>query len=140
MMKVVRRNVPGTRSAVLVPAAWRVSAEPEVGLLAVEDVPGRFAASFSAVLEAGRTDGLVNPVASATAPLVAPAVVDVRADERGVEILVCHLAGGISATALQRQVLVAEGLLVLTVTAATSRWAELGGLADELVDSLEAAA
>jgi hypothetical protein len=70
---------------------------------------------------------------------VAPALLDGAVGEGRADVLLCHLAGGISATARQRQVVVAEGLLVLTFTAATSRWAELADLADEVLDSLEPA-
>jgi hypothetical protein len=69
--------------------------------------------------------------------LLAPLLLDVREREDGVDVLLCHLAGGISATALQRQVVVPEGLLVLTFTAATSRWVELAPLAEKLLNSLE---
>lgn len=138
-MKLLPRSVPGSRARVLVPEPWHVTAEPDGGLFAVEDVPGRFATSLVAVLDPGRTEQLEDPVGAATAPLVTPAVIDVRTGERGTDVLVCHLAGGISATALQRQVVVPEGLLVLTVTAATARWTEVADLAGELLDSLEPA-
>jgi hypothetical protein len=108
--------------------------------MVVEDVEGQFAASFSTVLDPTQHHVPADPGDAATLMLLAPLILDVRPAERSADVLVCHLAGGVSATARQRQVVVPEGLLVLTFTAATSRWAELAGLADELLGSLEAAA
>jgi hypothetical protein len=124
---------------VLVPEDWRVvTSGTDPGLVAVENATGRFAASLTVVLEPGRTELPAAPLASATAALVAPTVIDVRTGEADLDVLLCHLVGSVSATARQRQVVVDEGLLVLTVTAATSRWVETAPLADELLDSLEA--
>jgi hypothetical protein len=138
-MTLTPRPIPGCRAQVRVPEDWHVLPGTEAGLVAVEAVPGRFAASVTAVLERGQTEPPADPVASATALLVTPVVLDVRAGEGDAEVLLCHLAGGISATARQRQVVVDDGLLVLTVTAATSRWAEVADVADRILDSLEAA-
>jgi hypothetical protein len=139
-MTLVETVVPGTASSVRVPEDWRVTADPEIGLLAVEDVTGRFASSLTTVLDPTQRALSDAPAQAAMAMLVAPALLDGAVGEGRADVLLCHLAGGISATARQRQVVVAEGLLVLTFTAATSRWAELADLADEVLDSLEPAA
>jgi hypothetical protein len=133
------QEVPGTTATVRVPADWRTRTEPDLGLLSVEDVTGSFASSLSTVLDPTQHALSEAPARAAMAALVAPALIDAEAGEGRADVVVCHLAGGISATARQRQVVVPEGLLVLTFTAATSRWAELAGLADELIDSLEVA-
>jgi hypothetical protein len=136
-MNTTLHPVPGTGLGIRVPAEWRVAADPAVGLLAVEDVERRFATTLTTVLDPAQRELPAAPARSAMALLVAPSLLDVEVGERGVDVLVCHLAGGVSATARQRQVVVPEGLLVLTFTAATSRWAELAGLAVETLDSLE---
>jgi hypothetical protein len=138
-MNLIEHQLPGTGARLRLPAGWRTSADPEVGLLSVEDVERRFASTVTAALDADRSELPAAPASAAMGMLVAPVLLDVQASEHGVDLLLCHLAGGISATARQRQVVVPEGLLVLTFTAATSRWAEVAGLADELLDSLERA-
>jgi hypothetical protein len=139
-VRLVETTVPGTTSTVRLPELWRTSVDPAIGLLSVEDVIGRFAASLTATLDPGQHALPEAPARDAMTVLVAAALLDTHVEEGRADVLVCHLAGGISATALQRQVVVAEGLLVLTFTAATSRWAELAPLADELLDSLERSA
>ena len=138
-MTLVETAVPGTTSTLRVPDDWRVTAEPGVGLLAVEDVTGRFASSLSTALDPTQRALPEAPAHEAMSALVAPALLDASAGGGRADVLLCHLAGGISATARQRQVVVPEGLLVLTFTAATSRWADVADLADELLDSLEQA-
>jgi hypothetical protein len=133
-------DIGGTSLTLGVPDGWRTSVEPHLGLLSVEPVEGRFAATFTALLEPGRREMVENPAAAATAMLLAPVLLDLRLTDTSADVLVCHLAGPISVTAIQRQVIVAEGLLALTFTAATSRWGELCGLADEVLDSIGAAA
>jgi hypothetical protein len=136
-MKTVVHAVPGTALAVRVPDAWQSTADPRFGLMSIEDVTGRFAASFTTVLDRSARELPPSPAAAAVNSLVAPVILDVDAREDGVDLLLCHLAGSISATARQRQVLFPDGLVVLTFTAATSRWLDLADLADTLLDSLE---
>jgi hypothetical protein len=139
-MSLVRTPVPGASSTVGVPGTWQTSADPAVGLLAVEPATGRFAASLTAAVDPTRQALPDAPAQEAMTVLVAPLLLDSDTAEGCADVLLCHLAGGISATVRQRQVVVPEGLLVLTVTAATSRWAEVADLAEELLDSLEPAA
>jgi hypothetical protein len=136
-MTTVTQAIPGTTATVRVPGDWRTATDPAMGLLSVEDVTGRFASSLTTVLDPTQHALSEAPARAAMAALVAPALIDADAAEGRADVLVCHLAGGISATARQRQVVIPEGLLVLTFTGATSRWAELAPLADELIDSLE---
>ena len=136
-MKTVVQPVPGTALDVRVPDAWQSTADPRLGLVSIEDVKGRFAASFTTVLDPTARELPPSPAAAAMNSLVAPVLLDVDARKDGVDLLLCHLAGDISATARQRQVLFPDGLVVLTFTAATSRWVDLADLADTLLDSLE---
>jgi hypothetical protein len=137
-MNLLEHPVPGTCATVRLPGDWRTSADVEIGLLSVEDVDRRFAATLTTTLDREQHQLPAAPAGEAMSMLVTPALLDVQVAEHGVDLLLCHLAGGISATARQRQVVVPEGLLVLTFTAATSRWAELADLADEVLGSLEA--
>jgi len=136
-VNTLTQQIPGTTSTVRVPADWRTTTDPGIGLLAVEDMTGRFASSLTTMLDPTQHALSQAPARAAMAGLVAPALLDTDGGEGRADVLVCHLAGGISATAKQRQVVVPEGLLVLTFTAATSRWAVLAPVADELLDSLE---
>lgn len=136
-MNTVAQQVPGTASSIRLPAAWRTSADSSVGLLAIEDVSGRFATSLTATLDPTQHALPQEPGRAAAAMLVTPLLLDEQVTGERADLLLCHLAGGVSATARQRQIVVPEGLLVLTFTAATSRWTELADLAAELLDSLE---
>ena len=138
-MTLVRTPVPGSSATVGVPEGWRTSADPAVGLLAVEDVRGRFASSLTAAVDPTRQALPDAPAREAMTVLVGPLLLDSDTSEGRADVLLCHLAGGISATVRQRSVVVPEGLLVLTVTAATSRWTEVADLAEELLGSLEPA-
>jgi hypothetical protein len=135
-MSTATHEVPGTTLSVRLPQDWRTAVDPAVGLLSVEPVVDRFAATLTTVLDTSEHELPTAPAASAMAMLVAPALLDVEQGEGRIDVLLCHLAGGVSATARQRQVVVPEGLLILTFTAATSRWHELAGLADATLDSL----
>jgi hypothetical protein len=132
--------VPGTDTTLGMPVGWRTATDPDVGLLSVEPGEGRFVASVVVSVDRSQHEALPDPAAAAALMLLAPVVIDVETADDRVDVLICHLAGSISATALQRQVLVEEGLLVVTFTAATSRWSELCDLAREVVDSIGAAA
>jgi hypothetical protein len=136
----VRTALPGTGTTLGVPARWRTATDPVSGLLSVEPDTGRFLASVTVVLDRSRHEALPDPVAAATAMLVAPAVVHVDLDGGAVDLVVCHLAGSVSATMRQRQLLIPEGMLAVTFTAATSRWSELCAVADEVMDSIGVAA
>jgi hypothetical protein len=135
-----RTPIPGTSSSVAVPADWQTSTGSAAGLISVEPAEGRFAANVTVLLDTAPRLPLPEAVAAVTAPLVAPVLVDVQGRDDGFDLVICHLAGPLSVTARQRQVVVAEGLLVVTFTAATSRWSELCGLAGEVLDSIGAAA
>ena len=137
MVTLTETSLPATSLTVGLPSTWTATDGPDGGLLAVEDVAGRFAASVSALVVRDAPEIPADAVAATMAPLVAPQLLHLRADEGMVEFLLCHLVAEYSVTALQRQVLTDEGLVVLTVTTATSRWSELADLAVEVLDSLE---
>lgn len=136
----VTTAIPGTAATLGLPAEWRTAADPGIGLLSVEPGDGRFVSSVVVSLDRSRHEPLQEPAAVATVLLVAPVVTRVRAGADGVDVVFCHLVGSISATARQRQVVIPEGLLVITFTAATSRWSEQCALADEVFDSIRVAA
>lgn len=139
-MTLTRSTLPGTPISIGVPAEWRTSSDDQVGLLAVEDVTGRFAASVNVLVVPGADEVPAEAVGATMAPLVAPQLLHLHAEDDSVEFLLCHLVVEFSVTLLQRQVLIPAGLVVTTVTAATSRWAELSDLAVSVLDSLEVAA
>jgi hypothetical protein len=136
---ITTMEVPGTSLAVGVPTEWRTSGGAEFGLVAVEPIEGRFAANMTGLVSSARGASPEAAIAALTGPLLAPVIVDVHTRNDGFDIVLCHLVGAVSVTARQRQVLIPEGLLVVTFTAPSSRWGELCALAGAVVDSIGAA-
>jgi hypothetical protein len=137
---LIRTALPGTPISIDVPSGWATSTGDDVGLVAAEAVTGRFAASINLRLIPAVAEIPDEAVAATMAPLVAPQLLHLHGTDDSVEFLLCHLVGEFSVTVLQRQVLTGAGLAVVTVTTATSRWADLADLAGAMLDSLEVAA
>lgn len=131
-------QIPATGMEIGIPEEWTVFHDGG-RLLAVDVASSGFAASLNVTVDSGAASlpaDLLGPLSDA---LVAPTFIDVDVNDDAVDLLFCHLAGGISATALQRYTVTSEGLLVATVTAATSNWGAVANLAEDIVTSLRAA-
>lgn len=132
-------QIPQTAMMIGVPEGWTIFREGS-RLLAVEADATSFATSVNVTVDPEADALPADVLTPLTDALIAPAFVNLNMNDDAVDVLVCHLAGGISATALQRYVVTPKGLLVATVTAATSRWEDVADLAESIVNSLRAAA
>ena len=132
-------SLPDAPVSIGVPEGWQTVSD-DGQLLAVEPDRNDFSTSVHLALYPEVRELPADPLTTLAESLVAPAFVDLSVDGATMDVLVCHLAGGLSATALQRYVLSADGLVVATVTGGTARWPEIADLARDIVSSLEVTA
>jgi hypothetical protein len=132
-------SLPALPVTIGVPDDWSTVTD-DGQLLAVEPMGNGFSASVHLAVYPELRELPADPLTPLAETLVAPSFVDLTVDAGRMDVLVCHLAGGFGATALQRYVVSPAGLVVATVTGSTARWSQLADLARSIVDSLEVAA
>lgn len=139
-VRLTPRTLPGLHLAVGVPSTWLVTQpDPLVAMMALEPVHGVFPTSVTVLVDGAHDQSVHDPVGAAIALLNLPLVLSVASSASGktVDLLLCHIAGTTSVTSLQRQSVVDVGLVVVTVTAATSRWGQMAPTAREIINSVK---
>ncbi len=131
-------KMEGVDIAVAMPSGWAIAQPAPLVTTALEPVGGILPSTVTILVDRAQRQLLPEPEEAAGSLLVLPMVLWVDRSKSGtaVDVLLCHLAGTVSVTALQRQCVTQHGLVVVTVTVATARWGRYFSLARQVVDSI----
>jgi hypothetical protein len=136
--RYLRTPVAGTAVSVATPRDWVTAEAPTVAFAAVDPRPAVFAPNVTVAVDPARTTPAAEDASAMTSVLVAPVIVDLRrGTDEAIEIVVCHLVGTTSVTALQRNVGTPQGVVSVTFSCATAEWPVLESLAEHVVASVQ---